>query len=114
MGSSSSSISSGNECQTAKVIFSDGSLTEFVEHIKAEEIILQNPHHFLCDSDSLYIDSYMVAIHPEEELEMGQLYFLLPLRKLQYVLSVSDMAAMLRRAHSAIDQQAAHRLAGCP
>lgn len=96
------SISSRIQCQATQVIYSDGSLREFGVQIKAEEIILQNPDHFLCNSDSLYIDQYMVPVNSEEELEMGQLYFLLPLCKLQYVLSMSDMAAMLKRANSAI------------
>jgi len=106
----SSSVSCRIQYQPAKVILSDGTLTEFGEQIKAEEIILQNPEHFLCDSDSMYVDRYMVAVNPEEKLEMGQLYFLLPLRKLHYVLSVSDMAAMLRSANSAIRSTACQEI----
>lgn len=99
---SSISISSAIECQTARIIFSDGTLNEFGKNVKAEKIIVQNPGHFLCDSDTLFVDRYMVAVDSDEELKMGQLYFLLPLRKLHYVLSVSDMAMMLRRANLAI------------
>ncbi|GLJ14955.1 hypothetical protein SUGI_0244070 [Cryptomeria japonica] len=90
--------------QTAKVMFFNGIMKEFREPIKAGDIIGHNSGYFLCHWDCLHIDKFMVSVNSEEELELGDLYFLLPLCKLQYVLSVSDMAAMVFKANSAIKQ----------
>ncbi|GLJ14957.1 hypothetical protein SUGI_0244090 [Cryptomeria japonica] len=90
--------------QTAKVIFFNGVMKEFREPIKAGEIIEQNPGYFLCHWDSLHIGKFMVSVNSKEELELGEFYFLLPLCKLQYVLSASDMAAMVFKANSAVKQ----------
>ncbi|GLJ14954.1 hypothetical protein SUGI_0244060 [Cryptomeria japonica] len=105
MGNCTSMSSSQTQfMQTAKVIFFNGVMKEFSEPIKAGEIIEQNPGYFLCHWDSLYIDRSMVSVNSKEELELGELYFLLPLSKLQYVLSASDMAAMVFKANSASKQ----------
>ncbi|GLJ14956.1 hypothetical protein SUGI_0244080 [Cryptomeria japonica] len=95
--------------QTARILFFNGVMKEFREPIKAGEIIKQNPGYFLCHWDSLHIDKFMVSVNSKDVLELGELYFLLPLRKLQYVLSVSDMAAMVFKANSAINQMISSR-----
>ncbi|KAH9314755.1 hypothetical protein KI387_023382, partial [Taxus chinensis] len=105
MGNCVSTSSSNTQfMQTAKIIFFDGGLKEFSKPIKAEEIIVQNPGYFLCHWDSLHIGKFMAAVNSKEDLELGELYFVLPLSKLQYVLSASDMAAMVFKANSAIKQ----------
>ena len=43
---------------TLKAILFDGSLREYEKPIRAEEILVQNPDHFICDSDSLYVDCF--------------------------------------------------------
>lgn len=57
---------------------------------------------FLCNSDSLYYEEYIKALDVEEELEGGQIYFLLPAAKLDYPLTASDMAALAVKASLAL------------
>lgn len=60
---------------------------------------------FLCNSDRLYFDDYIPALSDDEELQAGQIYFVLPASKLQYRLSASDMAALAVKASLALESQ---------
>ncbi|KAF7848836.1 hypothetical protein BT93_L1528 [Corymbia citriodora subsp. variegata] len=64
---------------TLKLIHMDGRLEEFPQTMKASHLLSQNPNCFLCSSDSMFIDSIVPQIHEDEDLHLGQLYFLLPL-----------------------------------
>ncbi|GLJ04745.1 hypothetical protein SUGI_0002500 [Cryptomeria japonica] len=88
--------------QMAKVISPDGKVKEFIEPIRAEEILVQYPGHFICHSDCVDVGKFMAPLDAEAELELGEVYFVLPLRKLQFAVSMSDMAAMLFAANSAM------------
>ncbi|XP_027149599.1 uncharacterized serine-rich protein C215.13 [Coffea eugenioides] len=57
---------------------------------------------FLCNSDSLYFDQFIPALRPKDQLDPSQIYFLLPLSKLRYKLSASDMAALAVKATLAL------------
>jgi hypothetical protein len=71
------------------VIFFDGGETD-----RRRRDDFTNPDHFIRVSDSLYIACFMVVFNPKEELECGGFYF--------RQLSASDIAAVLRKADSAI------------
>ncbi|KAI5660859.1 hypothetical protein M9H77_20182 [Catharanthus roseus] len=64
---------------------------------------------FLCNSDRLYFDSYIPALKPHDELQSGQIYFVLPESKLQYKLTASDMAALAVKASVALQSQNSRR-----
>eukprot|EP01018_Ginkgo_biloba_P032372 Gb_29302 [translate_table: standard] len=92
---------------TAKLILMDGSIRELAQPVKIQRILEETPggnENFICSSDGLYVGQRISQLPPEQEIEVGQLYFLLPRRKLQFVLSDSDMASLLLKAHSAIKQ----------
>ena len=63
----------------AKVLLVDGSVLRFKVPIKAIQVLVDHPHHFICSLDSL-----KPGIHPlsillqHEELSLGKLYLLLP------------------------------------
>lgn len=96
--SSASVMSSSN---TVKVVLSDGRLQEFQRQVKVAEVMLENPQHFLCHASALHVGRRISALRADEDLEMGQLYLLLPMSKLQSVLSVSDVVAITVKAESA-------------
>eukprot|EP01018_Ginkgo_biloba_P032114 Gb_01099 [translate_table: standard] len=87
---------------TAKLVHQDGTLKEFRKPVKVASIIEQNPGYFICHSDSMDYEEYMYPLHSDEELEIEQLYFLLPVAKLQYPLSASDMALLAVKANAAL------------
>ncbi|XWS20794.1 hypothetical protein CRYUN_Cryun30bG0000200 [Craigia yunnanensis] len=57
---------------------------------------------FLCNSDRLYYDDFIPALDFDQQLQANQLYFVLPISKLQQRLSSRDMAALAVKASVAI------------
>ncbi|PIA50643.1 hypothetical protein AQUCO_01200094v1 [Aquilegia coerulea] len=84
MGTCVSSQANGNgiggiKPSTIKIIHVDGRLQEFKQAIVARHILSQNPNRFLCSLESMNVDSYVQQVPETEELQLGQIYFLLPL-----------------------------------
>ncbi|GLJ46354.1 hypothetical protein SUGI_0977120 [Cryptomeria japonica] len=104
MGSylSCASYSSVVPYNTVKVLAFNGGLQEFHTEMKVAEIMLENPQHFVCHSDSLEVGRRINALSADNDLELGHLYLVLPMSKLQRVLSGSEMASIAFRANSAM------------
>ncbi|EYU40372.1 hypothetical protein ABFS82_04G128700 [Erythranthe guttata] len=73
----------------AKVLTIDGRQLTYTREpaIKAAEIMLENPGQFLCESNQLIVGQRIPGICAEEELEVGHVYFLLPMELLYSVLT---------------------------
>jgi len=91
-----------NRPSTAKIIHLDGRLQEFRQPIKAGHILSQNPNSFLCSADSMDINSHVPLMPQNEELQLGQIYFMMPLSKSQAPLSLQDLCALAIKAHAAL------------
>ena len=87
---------------TAKIIHLDGTLQELRDPIKAGNILSQNPDCFLCSSESMYINSHVPLIPQNEELQLGQIYFLMPLSNSHEPLSLQDLCTLAIKAHAAL------------
>lgn len=98
---------------SANVITLNGQLRQFPVPLTVSQLFLQldsesesksksESEYFICNSDSLYYDEYMQAMDLTEELQSGQIYFILPNSRLHYPLSASDMAALAVKASAAI------------
>ncbi|KAM7474959.1 hypothetical protein LguiB_022202 [Lonicera macranthoides] len=83
---------------TAKVIHPDGSHQDFRHPIKAVHVLSQNPACFLCCSESMYVNSRTSHVAGDEELQLGQIYFLMPLSKSKSPLSLHDLCALAIKA----------------
>ncbi|XP_030525049.1 uncharacterized protein LOC115737185 [Rhodamnia argentea] len=107
---------------TLKLIHMDGRLEEFTQTIKASHLLSRNPNCFLCSSESMFIDSAVPQIHGEEDLCLGQLYFLLPLSMSRAPLSLRELCLLavkasavlkigssLRRGKDGVSSVATHR-----
>ncbi|XP_076910158.1 uncharacterized protein LOC143567681 [Bidens hawaiensis] len=99
------SSSESTSVATAKLISHDGSLLEFSYPVKVSYVLQNNPSTFICNSDEMEFDDVVSAISENEELQLGQLYFALPLSRLRRRLQPDEMAALAVKASSA--------LAGC-
>jgi hypothetical protein len=104
MSSGELSFASGGGAPAAILILMDGNYYKFYHPVKAEQILRESPGHFICNSDDLFIGQNITELPPCKELQLGQIYFLLPRRKLQFVVSESDMACLLYKANSALKQ----------
>ncbi|KFK32719.1 hypothetical protein AALP_AA6G279900 [Arabis alpina] len=87
---------------TAKLILQDGRMMEFTTPVKVGYVLQKNPMCFICNSDDMDFDDVVSAISAEEELQLGQLYFALPLTSLHHSLKAEEMAALAVKASSAL------------
>ncbi|EYU40113.1 hypothetical protein ABFS82_09G059800 [Erythranthe guttata] len=62
---------------------------------KAAEILIRNPGEFLCESTHLRVGQRIPGVCADEELEIGQLYFLLPMEMLYSVLTDDEMNSIV-------------------
>lgn len=92
---------------SANIITTDGQLRQFLVPITVSQILQQldqppQSNCFIANSDSLFYDELVPALSSENELQSGQIYFILPNSKLRHPLSASDMAALAVKASLAL------------
>ncbi|KAJ9170796.1 hypothetical protein P3X46_018874 [Hevea brasiliensis] len=87
---------------TIKVIHCDGKLLELKQPTKASYIKTQNPNFFLCSSESMSVGTYVPEVSGEEDLQPGQIFFLLPLSQAHKPLSLPDLCALAAMASSSL------------
>ena len=87
---------------TAKLILQDGRLQEFSYPVKVSYVLSKDPNCFICNSDEMEFNVVVSAVRDDEELQPGQLYFALPLSKLQRPLHAEEMAALAVKANAAL------------
>ncbi|KAG9456580.1 hypothetical protein H6P81_001088 [Aristolochia fimbriata] len=107
MGSCFSSEASDSvTLSAAKVISINGALREFPVPVTVSHVLQYESTSscFLCNSDKLFFDQHIPALNPNDHLQVGQIYFVLPNTKLQYPLTASDMAALAVKASIAMVQ----------
>ncbi|KAI3976592.1 hypothetical protein MKX01_008450 [Papaver californicum] len=81
----------------AKVILPNGVIRKIEGPFltKAAEIMFEIPNHFLVNSKSLRIGSRFSALNADEDLEMGNVYVLFPMKRVNSVVTASDMGSLL-------------------
>lgn len=77
-------------------------LQEFVQPIKAGHVLSQNPKCFLCNSEFIYVDSFLAKMTEEEQLQPGQIYFLMPHSKSQMPFSLQELCELAIKARAAL------------
>ncbi|CAF2145528.1 hypothetical protein BRARA_B03998 [Brassica rapa] len=87
---------------SAKLILLDGTLEEFSYPVKVWQILQKYPTSFVCNSDEMDFDDTVSAVSGNEELRLGQLYFVLPLTWLSHPLRAEEMATLAVKASSAL------------
>ncbi|KAJ4830334.1 hypothetical protein Tsubulata_041837 [Turnera subulata] len=87
-----------------KVLFSNGNLQIYTKPVKAAELMLENPGHFVCDSTTLRTGHRIHGLSADEELQRRQLYFLLPMDLLYSVLTREEMSSLTYKATKALKQ----------
>ncbi|CAL9203996.1 uncharacterized protein LOC103976374 [Musa acuminata AAA Group] len=90
------------EPATAKLVLQDGKLQEFERPVKVSHLLQKDPTCFVCDSDGMVFDGLVMAVDEDDELQPGQLYFLLPVSMLRRPLHAEEMAALAVKASAAL------------
>lgn len=92
----------GSSVATVKIVQADGEVQEYKEPPRAGLITSQNPSFFLCSSETLSLDSCPPQVGEEEELQVGQIYFLLPLAHAHKPLKLPDLCDLAIKASSVL------------
>ncbi|KAK6916522.1 PADRE domain [Dillenia turbinata] len=87
---------------TAKLILQNGELQEFRDPVKVSQVLQKNPTSFICNSDDMNFDDYIVAVDGDEVLQPGQLYFMLPITWLDHPIQPVEMASLAYKASLAL------------
>ncbi|PWA73508.1 hypothetical protein CTI12_AA259720 [Artemisia annua] len=88
----------------AFIISTKGELRQYPTPIFVSEVLqFEKPSFFVCNSDKLYQDQDIPSLDSEDELDAGQIYFILPKTMLARRLSASDMASLAVKASLALD-----------
>ncbi|XP_050233494.1 uncharacterized protein LOC126681981 [Mercurialis annua] len=87
---------------TAKLILEHGRLQEFSSPVRVSHILRRNPNFFICNANDLAFNDHVLAINEDEELELGHLYFELPLNWLDSPITAQEIAALAVKASLAI------------
>ncbi|PON43655.1 hypothetical protein TorRG33x02_333360 [Trema orientale] len=89
---------------TAQIIHLDGRLEELKQPLKAAQVLSRTPNCFLCSSESMFIGAHPPQLGPDDYLQLGQIYFLLPLSHSRAPLSLPDLCALAIKASSALSR----------
>ncbi|XP_021275319.1 uncharacterized protein LOC110410065 [Herrania umbratica] len=101
-GGEGSSTIGRSSTTSAKVVHIDGHVQEFGQPIQAKGVVSQNPNCFLCSSESMSVGTCVPRLPDDEELQSGQIYFLLPLSQSDKPLSLPDLCSLAIKASSGI------------
>ncbi|KAM0929692.1 hypothetical protein ACQ4PT_001694 [Festuca glaucescens] len=101
----------GGAATAARVVLADGELQRFPGGTRASHALkaaaaAASPYGksacFLCSADGLELGGAVAAVAPDEELQPGQLYFVLPAAMRRRPLQAEEMAALAIRASAAL------------
>ncbi|XP_076899738.1 uncharacterized protein LOC143553683 [Bidens hawaiensis] len=101
LSSSGESVSS-----SALVILSTGDLRPYATPVLVSDVLQTDSSFFVCNSDSLAYDEHIKPLDAQDELDAGQIYFVLPVSKLRNPLGASEMAALAVKASVALNSKA--------
>ncbi|XP_074287842.1 uncharacterized protein LOC141612997 [Silene latifolia] len=87
---------------TVMLIQFDGMLQEFDQPITARHVLSQYPGFFLASSESMYVDIPVPSVPYDEKLELGHIYFLLPVSQVNKVVSLHDLCGLAIKASIAL------------
>lgn len=87
---------------TVKLILEDGQLREFSQPVRVSQVLHNNSTSFVCDSDDMDFGEFISAVDDDEELQLGQLYFVLPLACLNRPVLAEELAALALKASQAL------------
>ncbi|KAG8382824.1 hypothetical protein BUALT_Bualt05G0118500 [Buddleja alternifolia] len=87
--------------KSSRVILPGGEIRQFRQPVKAAELMLDSPNFFLVNSNSLKIGRRFSPLSADKDLEFGNLYVMVPMRRLNSVVTAADVAVFLMAANAA-------------
>lgn len=87
--------------RSARALLPGGEIRQFRHPVKAAELMLESPTFFVVNSRSLHIGRRFSPLAADEDLEFGNLYVMVPMRRVNSVVTAADVAVFLMAANSA-------------
>ncbi|KAK7407738.1 hypothetical protein VNO78_09783 [Psophocarpus tetragonolobus] len=85
--------------RATRVIFPTGEVKQYKEQVNAAELMMECPTHFLTNSKSLHIGRRFSPLGADEELECANVYIFFPMRRLNSVVTATDVAVLFMAAN---------------
>lgn len=95
MGNHICYLTVGSEKETIQLVRSDGTLQILQKSLSAAQIMEEFPQHLVCRSDSFYIGQKTPTLSPNDQLKVGNNYFLLPQHFFHSTLSLLSLASLI-------------------
>ncbi|KAK9091745.1 hypothetical protein Sjap_024922 [Stephania japonica] len=96
--------------KATKVVFPNGEVRQLREPTKAAELMFENPNYFLVNAQSLQIGRRFSALNADEDLEIGNVYVMFLMKKLNSVVTAADMGALFIVASSTAKRASGGRM----
>ncbi|XP_059649622.1 uncharacterized protein LOC132295383 [Cornus florida] len=87
--------------KVSRVILPGGEVRQFREPVKAAEVMLESPNYFIVNSRSLNIGRRFSALAADEDLDLGEVYIMFPMKRVNSVVTAADVTVLLMAASSA-------------
>uniref|UniRef100_A0A0C9RSY5 TSA: Wollemia nobilis Ref_Wollemi_Transcript_14350_1029 transcribed RNA sequence n=1 Tax=Wollemia nobilis TaxID=56998 RepID=A0A0C9RSY5_9CONI len=106
MGQKASCNKSIEVCpQGIRIVHLNGQVDDVQAPVKVKQVLQQHPRHFLCNSRDLHGIASKRLMSGEDEVRMGEIYFLLPLSILDSEMSPKNSAALAARLLAAAKRE---------
>lgn len=97
-----------------RIVHANGRVQELSSPIIASQLVSHTPHFLVCHSASLQLGRRPCPLHPSTLLQLGHLYFVLPLRFFQSRLSWSHLSCLARKASSRHHRKQSRKIGRLP
>ncbi|XP_019182971.1 PREDICTED: uncharacterized protein LOC109177929 [Ipomoea nil] len=87
-----------NSSRGTKVILATGEIRHFYEPTNAAELMLESPNHFVVSARGLQMGRRFSALNADEDLEMGSVYAMFPMKRLNSAVTAADMGVLFLAA----------------
>ncbi|VFQ78153.1 unnamed protein product [Cuscuta campestris] len=91
-------VSEQIQAVSCKVLLPGGELRLLREPVKAAEIMLEHPAHFLVNAGSLVAGRRFSALAADDDLAFGNAYVVFPMKWLGSVITAEDVSVLVRTA----------------
>uniref|UniRef100_A0A1D1XKS1 Uncharacterized protein At1g66480 n=1 Tax=Anthurium amnicola TaxID=1678845 RepID=A0A1D1XKS1_9ARAE len=99
----------GKQPRTTKVVFPGGEVRQVVGPASAAELMLDAPNHFLVSARSMHVGRRFSPLAAEEDLEAGDVYVLLPMKRVNSAATAADFGPLWMAASSAAQRASGGR-----
>ncbi|CAM8956482.1 unnamed protein product [Rhodiola kirilowii] len=98
MGNFASCTLSSSSSKAVKVILPTREIRQLKEDTKAAELMMEFPSYFLVNSSSMQIGRRFSALSADEDLEVGSVYVMFPMRRVSSTVADGDVAVLFTAA----------------